>query len=501
MRVLFLPKHSRSTYFQSFLRDARKKEDWQISVVCAKSLQHVWKGIVTERGVQYCNAPNFDESPQWEQDASAVAELDRLIADCERLTRTSAGRILLNSERGIGRGFTLSSFHWSPNRTGREVLADNLSPFKLLRRRFAFARSSLLEVKPDLLLAGEWGDPLWFTFNLVARTMGIDCVVHRPSKIWTGRCYWSEDPLGFNLVTRALMVEKKRQRASTSEKAKERISTFRSTPTTLGYVQQNWDASASRRWLAEHVNLGKLALVQGRDFLRPGKGRTAKSALPLVLNHYRQPLVTTRQRHFFRQFTVEQLAAMNYFFVALHKEPEQALTYQAPFWSNQFNTVSLLSAALPAGYRLFVREHRLNVGRRPTRFYQEMARLPGVVMIDAFDSQFKYISNADLVVTDNGSTGWEALLLQRRVITLATNFFESANLACRVRDPEQLAATATELLQGPAVPDRSAHDEALGWLIDSEWLASAPMSGDDHSKSLELIAQAIAPLAETHASR
>lgn len=492
MRVLFLPKHSRQDYFRSFLRAAREKEDWQISVVCAKSQHQQWDGVASEQGVPFCALPDFDRAPDWENDQSKVAELDRMITECERATRTSASRIVLNAERGIGRGFTLSNFYWSPNAAAKEVLSDNLAVFRLLRRRFAFARDSLAEVKPDLVLAGEWGDPMWVTFNLVARMMGISCVVHRPSKVWSGHCYWSEDPLGYNVATRALVAKKKRQRAATSEKAKTRIAAFRSTPTTLGYVQQNWDASAGRRWIAEHGKLAKLAALQSRELLRR-KGRKAKSVVPLALKHYRQPILIMRQRRFFTRFTSDELSTMRYVFIALHKEPEQALSYQAPFWANQLNTIALASSALPAGYKLLVREHRLNMGHRPTHFYKEIARLPGVVLVDAFDEQFKYIRNADLVVADNGSTGWEALLLQRRVITLATNFFQSTDLAHRMRDPECLAETVVDLLQKPAVADGRKHDEALGWLIDAEWLTSAPMSVDGHGKSLKLIAQALAP--------
>jgi CDP-glycerol glycerophosphotransferase (TagB/SpsB family) len=179
---------------------------------------------------------------------------------------------------------------------------------------------------------------------------------------------------------------------------------------------------------------------------------------------------------------------MRYIFTALHKEPEQALNYRAPFWSNQYNTVSLLTSTLPAGFKLLVREHRLNAGRRPTRFYRELSRLPGVVLVDGFDDQFKYIANADLVVTDNSSIGWEALLLGRRVITLAETFYSAAGLARRVREPEGLAAAVLEYLQEPTIADAAAHDRALGWLLDAEWETTAPTAAAGAVRNFELLA-------------
>ena len=194
---------------------------------------------------------------------------------------------------------------------------------------------------------------------------------------------------------------------------------------------------------------------------------------------------------FFRSFSADALREMRYLYVAMHKDPEQALNGQAPFWSNQYNTMALLCSVLPAGYKLLVREHRRNAGRRPTRFYRDLSRLPSVVLVDAFDDQFKYITNADLIVTENGSTGWEGLLLGRRVITLADNFYQAAGLARRVREPEELAATVVEMLQQQPVKDAAAHDQALGWVLDAEWETTVPLDEDD--AALDLLAEMLSP--------
>ena len=178
---------------------------------------------------------------------------------------------------------------------------------------------------------------------------------------------------------------------------------------------------------------------------------------------------------------------MRYILIALHKDPEQALNYQGFFWSNQFNTVSLLSGSLPDGFRLLVREHRNNTGRRPTQYYKDMRRLPGVVLVDGHDDQFKYIRNADLIVTDNGSTGWEGLVLGRRVITLADTYYSAAGLAQRVHEHEQFSSTALEMLEQPAVADTVEHDRALGCMLDAEWDTSAPLESESHAHVVAIL--------------
>ncbi len=174
-------------------------------------------------------------------------------------------------------------------------------------------------------------------------------------------------------------------------------------------MQKNWDDDARRGWFRYHVVLAKMFAIQISHAVGLRRGPPPKPAFQIAIEHYRQPFLKWRQRDLYRRFDKEALEKRRYLFLAMHKDPEQALNYQAPFWSNQVNTIAFLSALLPSGYSLLVREHRLNAGRRSTAFYRRLEQLPGVVLVDPFDSQFKYIANADLVVTDNGSTGWEAL--------------------------------------------------------------------------------------------
>jgi len=482
LRVLFLPKNSRADYFMEMISGARKDHGWTVFVPCPADAKAIWSRVIGDAGT--IRTPDFLRPTIVDSDTAARDDIDAFIAACETQSRVSAGRIILAGERDLGRGFARPAYHWFHNATAKAVLADNAAGFPILRRMFAFARDTLLTVKPDIAIAGEWADPLCFTFQLAARHMGVRCLVNRPSKLWSGRSYWSAELSMYNVAARALAERLRSGDAPVSERSQARIRDFRASPETLGYVKQNWDADDRQNWLAYHNNLVRMLGVQLRHAIRRQEGPAPKPALQIAVGHYRQPLLVRRQSRFFRRFDESTLRDMRYVFVAFHKDPEQALNYQAPFWSNQLNTAALLSGALPAGYRLLVREHRRNIGRRPTDFYRQLLRMPGVVLIDGLDDQFKYIANADLVVTENGSTGWEALMLGRRVLTLDNTFYDGAKLAHRVRDPEDLAVAVVEALARPAVSDSALHDRALGWMLDAEWATSAPASPADYNAIL-----------------
>lgn len=487
LRVLFLPKNSRTAYFQSFLAAARIREGWDIRVVTPEPSRRLWRDVVSGDD-KFFLVPDFNVRQNFEDDPERVAEIDALIAACEQASGVSAGRVVLAGERDLGRGYSWPIYYWFHNRMARSVLADNTEPARILRRMFAFARDAVDAAPPDVVLAGEWADALCFTFYLVAKRMGVPCVVNRYSKILTGRSFWSAEPLMYNGARHTLSARKRDDRAPISDRARKHIQAFRDRPTMVGYLRAVWDRMDKTSWLKRHGDLARLIAVEARYHLKGEGGPPPKPSLQLLFDHYRRPWLEWRNAWFFQRFDDTELAGLRYIYIALHKDPEQALNYQAPYWTYQIYTIGLLSSCLPYGYRLLVREHRTNVGRRPPRFYKEMGALPGVVLIDGYDDQFKYLRNADLIVTDNGSIGWEGLLLGRRVITLADTFYDGTGLERRVREPEQLAGTVVEMLEEAPVKDAAAHDEALGWLLDGEWETSAPLDRDGYAEALALLA-------------
>ncbi len=192
------------------------------------------------------------------------------------------------------------------------------------------------------------------------------------------------------------------------------------------------------------------------------------------------------------RFDAAELAQTQYVYFPLHKETDLPLNFQAAGWFDQRNTIRLLASVMPSGYRFLVREHRHNYGFRPTRYYRELAQLPNVTFIDAYNSQFKYLQNADLIVTENGSSGWEGLLLGRKVLTLAPTFYDGAGFAKRVEAPVQLGAAIMEALQAPAVTDQAAYDEGLGCMVDAEYETTFDANGRE--AALRQFANMLLPL-------
>ncbi|MGD9925552.1 MAG: hypothetical protein AB7V13_29500, partial [Pseudorhodoplanes sp.] len=279
LRVLFLPKNSRTPYFSSLLERGHRELGWSVTVIGPQGTEGVWSKVTGERGA-FVRTPDFNLPQAFEQDPAASAELDVFITDCERKTGISVSRIILAGERDIGRGFSRPVFHWFHDRTARRALADNAEPMRVVRRTFAFARATLEASRPDVVMTGEWANHVCFAIYMAAQQMGIPCVVNRLSKLWSGRCYWSPSLMMWNEPSIAAAEVRRATGAPASERSLEKLDKFRNRPSTLGYVQQNWNALDKKGGRGSHAEIARI-LAAGLRHRLGGGGPPAKPAMRL----------------------------------------------------------------------------------------------------------------------------------------------------------------------------------------------------------------------------
>jgi hypothetical protein len=494
-----LPSHTeaRADYLVGLLKTAKARWGWQIDMLCQPADRAAFRELAGPGGSLF-TPPQLLEPAAWEADPERVAAVDRRLGEAEIVTRVALGQIVLASQGSIGQAFMTSACRLNPTPLSQRVLRDNTEPFRIARRLFQSADEMIEASAPDLLLAYEWEKPWRSTIWMAATYRGIPCIAIRRSKLNPDHYFWTTDRVLFNVAARERAIAKRKSGAPVSDVAKERIRDFRQQPTTIKYVDEKWRQVSKKSWLKWHVKWGRAVAAHLLAILTFRGAEQPKSFFARLVRYNHRAILAKRHPRFLHSFDDAALAAMAYIYFPMHKENDLPLIFQAPRWHDQRNTVQSLAAALPSGYRLLVREHRLNIGDRPTRYYRELSQLPNVVLIDAFESQFKYVRNADLVVTENGSSGWEGLLLGRRVLTLSRTYYDGAGLARKVDDPDQVGATVLEALAAPAVLDQPEHDRGLGAMIDAERETTFPMDGSGMQDVLDRLADAVGAALPQH---
>ena len=477
LRVLLHRKNSLKPFFVPLLQEARKRWNWHIDVLCEAGEHPDYADSISSSGKIYV-LPDMRRSLEWEFDERAVLETNKQIRQAEIAAGMSLNRLPLANQRDIGAAYVAPNWNVKDTSFVKKILQDNMEPFRVARRFFRNVDDILAESAPDLILTYEWGKPFRFATWLAAAGRGIPCIAVRRSKILSDRGFCTTHPLLFNVAAMERARDRIKSNVAVSDEAKAYIQDFRQRPAMVKYIKDRWQSGRKQRKSFWNFQFAKQMV---KDAVQTAMGRIGKRrsyAVWQLFEHYRLQYLLYYQKRFFHRFDEAALGEMKYVYFPMHKETDISHTFQAAVWHNQNNTIQILASLLPGGYRLLVREHRFNHGLRPKSYWRQLSQLPNVVVVDAFDSQYKYLNNADLIVTENGSSGWEGLLLNRRVITLAQTFYDGAGLATKVKDANSLGAVVVDALARPAVVDQAMHDRALGCMLDAERDTTFPMGVD-----------------------
>ena len=135
-----------------------------------------------------------------------------------------------------------------------------------------------------------------------------------------------------------------------------------------------------------------------------------------------------------------------YFFFPLHVQPEISTLAFAPYHDNQLMVIENICKALPAGYRLVVKDHPIMVGRRLAWFYKALRRIPNVVIVNPLMHSHEVIEGSAGVVVLTGTVGLEAVLYGKPSIILGNAYFRNSGLLYPVGDYHQLPSVFQKAL-------------------------------------------------------
>ncbi|MEK9154020.1 MAG: hypothetical protein AAB798_00960, partial [Patescibacteria group bacterium] len=128
-------------------------------------------------------------------------------------------------------------------------------------------------------------------------------------------------------------------------------------------------------------------------------------------------------------------------------EPEMAMLVLAPRWTDQINLIKQVAESLPLSFKLYVKEHPGMVGFRTRAYYQKLNKIPNVKLIHPNHDSHQIIKDAQIVATQTGTAGWEALLLQKPVITFGDVYYNTLSMTAKCTNIEALPLLVKEKLE------------------------------------------------------
>lgn len=108
------------------------------------------------------------------------------------------------------------------------------------------------------------------------------------------------------------------------------------------------------------------------------------------------------------QTNLKDLIDTPYVYFPLHKEPETYMLVSSPEYFNQMAAIIALSKALPAGWRLALKEHVPAFALRDNDFYNRLLDLKNVSLMPVDEPSIDIAQSARAVATITGAAGLEA---------------------------------------------------------------------------------------------
>jgi len=142
-----------------------------------------------------------------------------------------------------------------------------------------------------------------------------------------------------------------------------------------------------------------------------------------------------------------------FFLFPLHLQPEFSTSVQATYFCDQINTIRNIAFSLPFPFKLYVKEHPSAVGERKKNFYEELEKIPNVVLISPYENTKDLIEKSAGVITLTSTLGMEAALIGKPVYVLGNVFYSYHPLCKKVNSFEELKQKIEEDLGKKIIPD------------------------------------------------
>lgn len=186
--------------------------------------------------------------------------------------------------------------------------------------------------------------------------------------------------------------------------------------------------------LNKYINLYKIKNLFNKD--------TSTEDLFSKLFNFYQFLVFNFKRFLYftidNKFNREKKIDNNFFYYPLHVEPESSLMIDGPLGINQFSLIQKICNQLPINCELFVKEHPNMIGWRKFDFYKKVQKIKNLKIISSKVSSEFLIKKSLGVFVVSGTTGWEALLNKKPVISFGSSFYRNLPMVYKCNNIDEI---------------------------------------------------------------
>lgn len=151
-------------------------------------------------------------------------------------------------------------------------------------------------------------------------------------------------------------------------------------------------------------------------------GNPIKVALKSFLRNVKRRINLLSLNKYYEEFDASLDEA--FYLYPLHYHPEASTSLLAREYESEYEVIRNIAFSLPYGTKLYVKDHMSAAGYLDVAFYNKLQQLPNVRIISPNAPTKLMIKQSIGIITLTSTVGYEALLLNKPVITLGNVFYE-----------------------------------------------------------------------------
>jgi hypothetical protein len=131
-----------------------------------------------------------------------------------------------------------------------------------------------------------------------------------------------------------------------------------------------------------------------------------------------------------------------FYYYPMHMEPEAVVLYWGEgIYKNQVKLIENIAGQLPPSCFLFVKVHPIIKEERNYLDYKRIKAIPNVKLIGPAISGKLIISKCKGLLTINGTSGFEAILMNKPVYVFGNSFYDLSNRVFKIKNIRELRET------------------------------------------------------------
>ena len=383
--------------------------------------------------------------------------------------------------RHFGRGYALAGSGHPRSRISNAVTNERL--MHAYNRLVSFWREALTSKDIELVIANS------ADIAIIARSLGIPYRGLFGSR-HQNLHYWGDDEYRNSKAISAKLSQLKRQGRQGAEELTE---PYFLAQVNRAKVQSLMTLSQTLRQMALQIIRHLYWRFHGYEKAR---GYYLRDELRLFWNRYRDWRRLTDQK----MTPLSALRDKPFVFYALQTEPETQIHQTSPEYFFQMEAIASLSRDLPAGITLVVKETPYGIGRRPVDFYDQILALKNVVMLRIDEDGFAVVQAARAVAVIVGTTGHEAAILGKPVISFGQhNMYGGLPHVFVVKSSDDLRSCIAASLSAAFDSERAKSDGQLFLraIVECSFDMKNYSYHQKHEFSRTAVAHAVSNLADT----